>query len=116
MSARMLYLNVSDQVRIGDACIPLYRYLPESANIYLVGSVFTSPDFRDVDVRAMLSDVEYAALPNRTRRLLHLTVSVYLQQVTGLPVDFQIQDTTDANAEFSGYRSALGMNLRESDR
>jgi len=36
-------------------------------------------------------------------------ISLQLSQATGLPIDFQIQAQTEANAEYPGKRSALGI-------
>jgi hypothetical protein len=36
-------------------------------------------------------------------------ISLYLSQHSGLPVDFQFQRRTEANAEYDGNRSALGI-------
>lgn len=86
---------------------------------YLVGSagpanlVATSPGtYRDVDVRLMLDDGEFAAVcPTRARwELLCLAVSAYLREWTGLPIDFQVQRTQEANERYgSQMRNPLGM-------
>lgn len=67
--------------------------------------------YRDVDVRLMLDDAEFAAAcPSRERwELLCLAISAYLSERSGLPVDFQIQLASVANARFDGPRNPLGM-------
>ena len=68
--------------------------------------------YRDVDVRLMLDDDEFAqACPTRARwELLCLAVSAYLRERTGLPVDFQVQLTSIANEKYGGKaRNPLGM-------
>jgi hypothetical protein len=81
---------------------------------YLVGSAgigCTGP-YRDVDIRLMLDDAEFAALcPTRARwELLCLSFGAYLSERTGLPIDFQIQRTTEANERYGGKpRNPLGM-------
>ena len=86
---------------------------------YLVGSALTTKsDWRDVDVRLILDDEMYAALslgaPGRPRQngkwvALCLAFSALGKQMTGLPIDFQIQQQTHANKAYDGPRSALGM-------
>ena len=79
-------------------------------HLYLVGSALTSPNWRDVDIRVILDDDAYDDLArNVVPAILNLSISVWGRKVTGLPIDFQIQRMTDANAEFSGRRNALGM-------
>ena len=88
---------------------------------YLVGSALERADWRDVDVRFILEDEEFAKLfPNahdfgweRDARWLLLTVSIsgWLSKVTGLPIDFQIQPQTHANERHKGPRSALGIRI-----
>jgi len=85
---------------------------------YLVGSAIERPDWRDVDVRLMVEDEDFAKLfpdagthwEHDTRWLVTITaVSAWLQKQTGLPVDFQIQPRTHANAVHKGTRHAMGM-------
>jgi hypothetical protein len=85
---------------------------------YLVGSSLTQKrDWRDVDVRLILPDDEYAEYFGDTRndekesKLLvwELAWTALGKQITGLPIDFQFQQQTLANIEFKGPRSALIM-------
>lgn len=87
---------------------------------YLVGSALTEKQWRDVDIRLILDDEEYERLglgDPRPSRALHngkwvalcLAFSALGQQMTGLPIDFQIQEQTHANKAYDGPRSALGM-------
>jgi hypothetical protein len=87
---------------------------------YLVGSALERADWRDIDVRMILSDDEFDELfPNcRERgiwefnaRWLVMTVSIteWLRKRTGLPVDFQFQPQTHANERHKGPRNALGL-------
>ena len=83
---------------------------------YLVGSATTSPDYRDVDVRLMLPDAHYAKLKKRVNiQMLGLTVALWGQRVTGLPIDFQIQQRTAANEKYSLPRHPLAMPRDEYD-
>ena len=82
---------------------------------YLVGSAGFDNDggaYRDVDVRLMLDDDDFAeACPTLERwELLCLAIGTYLRDRTGLPVDFQIQRTREANERWGGgVRNPLGM-------
>lgn len=85
---------------------------------YQVGSSLFGREWRDVDVRLMLPDEEFDLLfpdhrvpPHADPKwaLLCEALSDMAHAQTGLPVDFQIQRTTQANEEFTGPRSALGL-------
>lgn len=93
---------------------------------YLVGSSLERRDYRDVDVRFILSDEEFDRMfrvrpedaesgasgwLNPLWSLMCTAISVWLREQTGLPVDFQIQRQTQANAKHPGKRSALGIFL-----
>lgn len=82
---------------------------------YLVGSVLSRHDYRDVDVRCILSDDEFEALfPKdadglRPRwMLMSMALSAWLRYLTDLPIDFQFQKQTVANEKHKGPRSSLG--------
>lgn len=85
---------------------------------YLVGSALSSKEWRDVDVRLILSDDVYENLglgdPDRAQHnakwvSLCLAYSALGKWMTNLPVDFQIQQRTRANEKYPGARSALGL-------
>lgn len=89
---------------------------------YLVGSALERPDWRDVDVRYILADSEFAVLfphahmngawESDARWLLLTTaISEQLSRMTGLPVDFQFQPQTWANEHHTGTRSAIGIRI-----
>lgn len=86
---------------------------------YHVGSSLTAKaKYRDVDVRLILPDDEYALYfgdpfkpadrPPR-EHLWNAAWSAFGKKVTGLPIDFQIQQQTiaDTTEECKGPRSAL---------
>lgn len=83
---------------------------------YLVGSALWSKKWRDVDVRMILSDEEWKAwglgddpkFPNAKWRGLCMAFSELGKRMTGLPIDFQIQQSSDANRRYPNGRSALG--------
>lgn len=102
------------------ACRQLCEAFP-GFGCYHVGSSLERADWRDVDVRFIMSDEEFADLfPDAGQhwehdaRWLLLTVSISerLSKATGLPIDFQFQPQTHANEHHKGQRSALGMNFR----
>lgn len=87
---------------------------------YLVGSALARPDWRDVDVRFIMTDDAFGALfpdagkdgwwEHDPRWLLMVTaISAHLSKLTGLPIDFQFQPMTHANARHDRPRHALGM-------
>lgn len=85
---------------------------------YLVGSALQGErEPHDVDVRVILSDEEYASQgfgdprdPHRNAKwvALVLAFSALGKAMTGLPIDFQIQQQTEANKD-KGPRSAIGI-------
>lgn len=87
---------------------------------YHVGSSLTKPTWRDVDVRIMLDKEKYEAMgfadpknPHENPRWVAFVKAFSLlgRQMTGLPIDFQIQETDTANADYKSEdghsRSAL---------
>jgi len=91
---------------------------------YLVGSALERADWRDVDVRYIMADAAFESLFPRAGqhwehdpRWLLFTVSIaaWLAEYTALPIDFQIQPQTHANARHAGSRSALGLRIARSE-
>ncbi len=84
---------------------------------YHVGSSLDSKTWRDVDVRLILPDFEFEALygtnpssgTNGRLAAITLAFSALGKEMTGLPIDFQIQPMSHANNSPSceGPRSAL---------
>jgi hypothetical protein len=106
---RATYLTHSGIRLLNDWGVVLRRMFPGEV-AYLVGSALTTADYRDVDVRLLLDDDALRAL-NSVVNLpdLNLAVSLWGQQVTSLPIDFQVQHVEAANAEFDGRRHPLGV-------
>lgn len=82
---------------------------------YQVGSSVRGKDWRDVDVRVMLptrrfrllfGDPRHASLDPRWRSVCW-AFSLLGREMTGLPVDFQVQDRDDANERHHGFRQPL---------
>lgn len=87
---------------------------------YVVGSALERPDWRDVDVRMILDDAAFAALfPHAGQHWEHdarwlvltIAISERLSRLTGLPIDFQFQPQTQANARHHGRRNAIGLEI-----
>lgn len=103
--AKFCYIGPPAVFKLELACQHLNRAFP-SFGIYVVGSALERPDWRDVDVRMILADDEFAALfPHAgsnwefDQRWLVMTVAIsgWLNEQTGLPIDFQFQPQTFAN-------------------
>src|SRR5688500_2358188 len=99
---RAHYLDVVKEFRLNQACYWVWQafgHVPD-----LVGSAMERQDYRDVDVRLILPDDEYARLfpddPATWGRMslwsyLCAAISDQLARASGLPVDFQIQSQAD---------------------
>jgi hypothetical protein len=83
---------------------------------YHVGSSLKTKDWRDIDVRVILPDTEFKerfgdnlnAIGNARLSAITLAFSALGTQMTGLPIDFQVQQESHANtSEPGGWRSAL---------
>ena len=117
MTARANFLPITREYLLDLACLTIRDAY--DAHPYLVGSCVTRADYRDVDVRLILDDEEFARRfpgvnpddPHSSRfwRLQCAALSTFLEQQSGLPIDFQIQQQTYANREWPGRRSALGV-------
>lgn len=108
---RTAHLTTADLYNLDVACKLIGRAFEGPP--YLVGSAMDSRDFRDVDVRLILDDTQFDSLfsrrPAQLWELLSLALGDYLRQRTGLPIDFQIQRQTEANAKHAKPRNPLGM-------
>lgn len=90
--------------------------------IYVVGSCLERPDWRDVDVRFIMSDAAFGRLfPDAGQHwehdarwlLLTVAISERLSKLTGLPIDFQFQPQTHANEKHKGVRNAIGFRMKD---
>lgn len=89
---------------------------PEALGIYQVGTSVVSKTWRDVDLRLILSDEDWAAYGfegptayNPKWRALCWAFSCLGRSITGLPIDFQIQQMSHANEAHKGPRMARGI-------
>lgn len=102
-----LQMHLLDQ-----ACIPIAWAYGEPP--YLVGSSHDRRDARDIDVRLILPDDQFDALFPKPElwEVACMTIGHWLASRSGLPVDFQIQRMTEANAKHRGPRNPLGTGHR----
>lgn len=109
MRKRGGFLTTLELHELDEACAPIVEGLGRP---YLVGSTLKKPTHRDVDVRLILADDEYDGLFSTRPQLwglLSRVIATYLRVRTGLPIDFQIQRQTEANAKYvAGSRNPLG--------
>lgn len=116
--SRATYLLISEITLLEDWAIHVRRMW---GTPYLVGSALATRDCRDVDVRVLLDQDEWATLlpglddcdirhPKWSG--ICTAMSVWGQKVTGLPIDFQLQPQDKANEQYSGRRHALGLGYR----
>lgn len=120
---RASFLSPPDFHRLDWACQPIRKAFGTPP--YLVGSVLTRPDFRDVDLRLILADevveklfgldgawgTEENPTPHGLRLLLDIALSDLIAKAAGLPwpIDFQIQSMTEANVPEHGARNPMGV-------
>lgn len=101
-------------MRLNDACIRIREAFGDDP--WLVGSATYNDNWRDVDVRYVMDDVEFDALFKGREffwSLFCLSVSEYLRAASGLPIDFQVQRASVALEKFKTHRRvALGYPMR----
>lgn len=108
---RASYLGPHEMFLLDQACKPIAEAFDDYP--YLVGSVIERGDYRDVDVRLMLEDEHYARLADAVPvALLNLALTAYLRSMTGLPVDFQVQQRSAANELHPGAAARNPLGLR----
>jgi len=110
---RASYLSPPDFTRLDWACERIHNAFGEP--VYLVGSVTERADFRDIDLRLILSDAKVQRLfgkNNALRQLLNVALSGFIQNMANppAPIDFQIQSVCEANTPANGgSRNPLGV-------
>lgn len=93
------------------------------ATPYHVGSSLKEKrDWHDVDVVVLVSDEQWEQLrfgmPGRENNRWAAVCAAFShwgRAVTGLPIDFKVQQVSYANEKFDGMRSALGILWRSDD-
>lgn len=120
MPDKVMYLSVEELWRLANAVRPVEEAFGGRI-VYLVGSVLKRADYRDVDLRCILPEEEYArlfkpiyndvngmsiGLMDQFRMLMQTAISSMLRQITGLPIDFQVQSQEEAS-QYEGKRNPL---------
>jgi hypothetical protein len=92
--ARVSYLTVSEMFKLHAACVTLFDTFDSPP--YLVGSSLVHKDYRDVDIRMILPDPDFARMfgNHYWLALANATISEWLKIATSLPIDFQFQSVT----------------------
>ena len=105
---RVTWLSVPEMYRLNTAARTV-REAVDGIGLMLVGSSLERQDYRDVDLRYILHDHDFAArFPNPAwLRLANAALSDWLAKATGLDIDFQFQSMTEAN-EYPGRRHPVG--------
>lgn len=86
---------------------------------YQVGSSVKSKEFRDVDVVVMMSPEKFYSwagphgVHGARYRAICASFSSWGTKITGLPIDFKLQEVMYANANHTGQREAIGIRIDE---
>ena len=103
------YITTRELNLLNEACKPIAEAFGHKP--YLVGSVNERADWHDIDIRLILPDEEFdrifAGSPTLWSYVCR-TMCDRLVHETGMPVDFQIQRRTEANAKPGTSRNPLG--------
>lgn len=125
--AKGVYVGAPACFKLELACQPINDAFG-GFGCYLVGSALQRPDWRDIDVRYIMTDEEFAAEFPAVNMAAHnwefdpkwilLTtgIAVYLSNASGLPVDFQFQPQSHANERHKGPRNPLGLRFEPGER
>lgn len=115
--SRASYVGAPAAFELNQACVLINQAFGDFG-CYQVGSSLERRDYRDVDVRFIMADERFAEFfPAGGNQLdprwslICSAISLWLSKHTGLPVDFQIQQQTAANAMFPrpARRQPLGI-------
>jgi hypothetical protein len=115
--AKSNYIGAPACFALEQACQHLRAAFGEYG-IYQVGSSLERADWRDVDLRYILDDDEFAKLfPDAGDRweqdprwlLLTVAISAWLSKESGLPIDFQFQPMSHANERHKKPRNPYGI-------
>lgn len=78
--------------------------------VFLVGSALKRANYRDVDIRHIISNDDFLKMFNIIDiGYFNQTVSLWGQQVTGLPIDYQIQSIDSIDNKVPGYKHPIGQ-------
>lgn len=107
------YLTVPQFHRLNWACRPIKEAF--GVTPFLVGSVQTRPDFRDVDLRLPMGKndhwhgTEFVIEDAGILLLINVAISELLRQQTGLPIDFQLQPLAEWESYDTSLRNPMGV-------
>jgi len=107
------YLTVPQFHRLNWACRPIHDAF--GVTPFLVGSVQTRPDYRDVDLRMPMGQnerwygTEFVIEDEQIRLLINIAISELLRQQTGLPIDFQLQPLDEWESYDTSLRNPMGV-------
>lgn len=123
-AAKASYIGAPACFALEMACKQVRDAFPLCLGIFIVGSALERSDFRDVDVRMIFTDSDFAALfPDVAGldapwwefdarwTLLTVAISQWMRGQTGLPIDFQFQPQTWANERHDKPRNAHGLTV-----
>lgn len=112
--SRSTHLLLTDFERVEEWCRGVRILFGQPP--YLVGSALSRPDYRDIDLRLILPDKKFdREWRNPVKvRLMNRAISAWGQRETGLPIDFQIQRQSAANARWPNeVRNPMGVGVRD---
>lgn len=122
------YVGVPAIFKLQLACKHINKAYNMAHGCYLVGSAINRPDWRDVDVVLIMDDAEFKReFPQANSiggnfefdtkwQLNSISMSAWLKEQTGLPIDFKIQPQTWANDRHAGKRRhPLGITYAPDD-
>lgn len=112
------FLDVTSFIELRFAAAIVKGIFDESFGIFLVGSALKRKDWRDVDVRQIISDAEFERRfgefvepyeNNKFLRAFNLGISGWMRAASHLPIDYQVQPITKANELYPNEpRNGLG--------
>lgn len=102
------YLSTTQWFNLNTCIQPICRVF--GFQVFLVGSVLTNRDWRDVDIRVIHDDYPWPLDTDHNRKVFGMMMSEWLSQRTGLPIDLQIQTRAESD-KYMGKRNALGVTI-----
>lgn len=114
---RATYLLLTDFERAEEWCRKVRRIFAGTGHVglFLVGSALTRADYRDIDLRLILTDEAWDRewTDAVKTRYMNAALSTWGQRETGLPIDFQLQRMSTANASFGEGHPRNPMGVRD---
>jgi hypothetical protein len=106
---RHAHLHVTEQWLLRRFGLLMREMFPNAIGILHVGSSVVRPDWRDVDVRIVLSHDDYEMLATVAGvEPLNVALSLWGQQFTRLPIDCQVQPKRDNDHEAGKPARSIG--------